>query len=126
MKRRKEKRMSVGDLSNATSIDAKSLVLIEHGQAIMNIEHLLRICTYLDMTPNQILAGEFVSSGHAGLGDIMQMLNVEGAEQIIEEEDEQDATPVGKDNETVLMEIKNMLEEYRKEQQASKAASHRS
>lgn len=56
---RELKNVTLTDLADKTNFTTKSLLLAEHGKAALNLEFVLSICEALDVTPNDLLKGQF-------------------------------------------------------------------
>lgn len=115
--RRKMKGMSIAELAHATSMTPRSITLIEEGRALMDIECLVNLCTHLEMTPNELLSGEYVTTQRQViLEDVLAMMEQGSPQGVQEEPDKEEKDDVvRKDDETVMQEIRSMLEKYREE-----------
>lgn len=113
--RRKEKGLSLGELSQAALIAPKSLVLLEHGQAKLDLECLLCLCNVLDITPNQILSGEFKVSEQTKMKDAMSLMGL----SVEQEAPDQKGATVTRDVQSVQREIQAMI--ARSQQQSNSA-----
>lgn len=51
--------LSIAEMADQTNFTPKSLLLAENGTAIISLEFVLSICQVLDVTPNDILKGQF-------------------------------------------------------------------
>lgn len=56
---RELKNISVLELADKTNFTSKSLLLAENGKATLSLEFLISICAALEVTPNDILRGQF-------------------------------------------------------------------
>lgn len=56
---RELKNVTLSQLADKTNFTTKSLLLAELGKAALNLEFLLSVCQALEVTPNDLLKGQF-------------------------------------------------------------------
>lgn len=105
-KLRKDRGFSMGDLAERVGFSIRSIALVENGQADVNLSLLVQICTVLDITPNQILAGEYSVSDMSDALNVLKAEKIE-IEQVLEKSSVQTKDKVVLKNELDQM-IRNM------------------
>lgn len=113
--------ISVSDLANKTNFTTKSILLSENGRASISVDFLIALCAALNVTPNDILQGEF---------EMPETVETDTPEMVSEFIDKLDeikqsklSKSVIKDTHTTIMEIKKMVDECKEEERAKKSSS---
>lgn len=109
--------ITIGELANRVHFTPKSIALVESGQAEFNISLLTAICTALDVTPNDLLEGEYQTSGGSRSLEEESLLS-EMRALLAELRGEEDDGTVLRDSESVIREIRDMLREEKQEKAA--------
>lgn len=101
--------MSISDLAERTHFTVKSIALVEAGQAEINMPLLTSLCTALNVTPNDLLEGEYQCTNTRSLQE--ETMLREMREILVELKGEPEEGFVLRDAETVIREIRDMLRE---------------
>lgn len=123
---RKSRKMSIEDLAQKVQYSAKSIVMLEGGQAAIGLELFSNLCTALDITPNDLLEGEYRVTGDASVS--VQASEIKQMKELIESlkaamKDEEKPVAVN-DDDVAIQKIKEMICQY-KERNASKPSYRR-
>lgn len=106
--------LTVGEVALRTHYTQKSILLMENGRATVDVDFLVALCGVLNVTPNDILQGEYI-----------QPTPVEGdtdsrIDSFIERLDEIKSNELSKtrikDTEETINEIKAMVDQIRAEE----------
>lgn len=123
---RRGKKLSIEDLAQKVQYSAKSIVMLESGQASIGLELFANLCTVLDVTPNDLLEGEYRVTGGAPASvrasEISQMKElIDSLKTAMKDEEKPVAV---NDDDVAIQKIKEMICQY-KEQNASRASYRR-
>lgn len=116
---RELKGLTVGNLVDKTNFTPKSILLAENGKASLSLEFLLSICTALDVTPNDLLLGEYVTTdssileAEALFNDLILRLNE------AKSQDSDSSKTLIKDTDLTIQEIRRKLVDYKREENES-------
>lgn len=114
MKARKLKGLTVADVAAQVHFTSQSIVFAESGQVKFELDFLLLVCNALDITPNDLLAGQFTSFRSTSVAQEaaikeLQDLVASIKQNAPEEEKKEDKAFQIKDRETALQEIRDMI-----------------
>lgn len=122
-KARKLKDMSSSDLAQRVRLTPKSIVFLEEGQADITLDLLLSLCNALDVTPNDLLAGEFFASDGRSLAEratleelkelVLSLKEPAGSDPAPPQNAQTKSGTVVKNTQATLEEIKALVSEYK-------------
>lgn len=117
--------MSIADLADRVHFTPKSIIYVENGTAALTLELLTAICTVLNITPNDLLEGEYTATSSRSLEEEVTLRQLKDLVNELKGEagawDEDDI--VIRDTATVVKEIRDMVREEKRNPVAAKEAA---
>lgn len=116
-KARKLKKWTTGDLAQTAGFTPKSIVLAENGQASLSLDFLMSMCTTLNITPNDLLNGQYACTREQSLEHDAVLTELRESLALLKEEMgvEEGGGTVRKDTQTVMDEFRETVQGYKAE-----------
>lgn len=118
---RKARKMSIDELAQKVHYSVKSIVLVENGQAVISLELFVTLCTVLDIAPNELLEGEYRTSGAPPVASDLMTAKVNELNDLIAtfkslmKDEDSEVLPVNTSDDIAIQKIKEMLCEYKEQ-----------